>query len=125
MIARLCPVLLCLLLAGAAAQAAPITIVALGADNVAGTGLGMHAGGVPASAAFPAQLQALLRARGTEAVVVNAGVPGDTCPDILARLDSAVPGGTQMVIFDRPTAMTGKPGARGVRANVFPSWTTA
>jgi acyl-CoA thioesterase-1 len=54
------------------------------------------------SEAFPAQLQALLRAQGIDAHVINAGVPGDTSPGILARLDSAVPNGTQLVILDRP-----------------------
>ncbi|MDH8442206.1 arylesterase, partial [Klebsiella pneumoniae] len=46
-------------------------IVALGASNTAGYGVG-------ASAAFPAVLQELLRAKGWPMTVSNAGVSGDT-----------------------------------------------
>jgi len=52
--------------AGANAQ-----IVALGASSTAGYGVG-------ASAAYPAQLQAMLRAKGRPMSVGNAGISGDT-----------------------------------------------
>jgi acyl-CoA thioesterase-1 len=81
------------------AQAASLNIVALGASNTAGRGQGSHPGGVPQSQAFPAQLQALLRARGIDAQVKNAGIAGDTTGGMLARLNSAVPNGTQIVIL--------------------------
>lgn len=49
-----------------AAYAKSVLIVAIGADNVHGRGIGhRRTGGVPVSEAFPAQLQALLRARGS------------------------------------------------------------
>lgn len=88
-----------LMLGTIAAESAPINIVALGASNTYGHGRGRHAGGVQPSQAWPAQLQAMLRARGIDAHVRNAGVPGDTTGDMLARLDSAVPNGTQIVIL--------------------------
>jgi acyl-CoA thioesterase-1 len=81
------------------AQAAEVNIVALGASNTYGSGRGRTAGGVPSSQAYPAQLQALLRARGVAAHVTNAGIPGDTTGGMLARLDSAVPEGTRIVIL--------------------------
>jgi acyl-CoA thioesterase-1 len=61
-----------------AAQAA--TVVALGASNTFGKG-------VSRGQAYPAQLEALLRARGLNARVVNAGINGDTTGGMLARLD--------------------------------------
>jgi acyl-CoA thioesterase-1 len=81
------------------AQAASVTIVALGASNTYGKGKGSHPGGVPQSQAYPAQLQALLKAKGIDARVINAGIPGDTTGGMLARLSSAVPNGTQVVIL--------------------------
>jgi len=66
--------------------------VALGASNTFGKG-------VSRGQAYPAQLEAMLRARGISAHVVNAGVNGNTTGEMLARLDSAVPGGTSVVIL--------------------------
>jgi acyl-CoA thioesterase-1 len=66
-------------------------VVALGASNTEGKGVG-------SSEAFPAQLQAMLRAKGAAMVVTNAGVSGDTTGGMLARLASAVPQGTRIVI---------------------------
>jgi acyl-CoA thioesterase-1 len=68
---------------GRAVSAAGGTIVALGDSLTAGYGL-------PAEAAFPAQLEAYLRARGLDWRVVNAGVSGDTSAGGLARLDWAL-----------------------------------
>jgi acyl-CoA thioesterase-1 len=81
-------------------------IVALGDSNTAGFGVGPQQ-------AFPADLEALLRATGYDAQVVNAGVSGDTTSGMLSRLDAAAPPGTQIVIVqggynDR---LTGRPPA--------------
>jgi acyl-CoA thioesterase-1 len=74
------------------AAAAAINIVVLGASNTYGKG-------VSRSAAFPAQLQAMLKARGHDVRVANAGINGDTTAGMLRRLNSAVPAGTQLVIL--------------------------
>ncbi|HEY7458235.1 MAG TPA: GDSL-type esterase/lipase family protein [Xanthobacteraceae bacterium] len=73
------------------AGAASAQVVGLGASNTQGHGVG-------AAAAFPAQLQALLKAQGLSVSVANAGVFGDTTAGMLARLGSAVPNGTKVVI---------------------------
>jgi acyl-CoA thioesterase I len=44
-------------------------------------------------------LQALLRKKGVNADVINAGVPGDTTVGMQHRLDAAVPKGTDIVIL--------------------------
>jgi acyl-CoA thioesterase-1 len=88
-----------LLASAPGANAAVLNIVALGASNTAGMGKGNHPGGVPRSQAFPAQLEALLRAKGIDAHVRNAGVAGDTTGGMLRRMDSAVPNGTHIVIL--------------------------
>lgn len=41
----------------------------------------------------------MLRARGYDVVVTNAGVNGDTTGGMLSRMDSAVPDGTKLVIL--------------------------
>jgi acyl-CoA thioesterase-1 len=78
----------CLVVAPAQAQ-----VVAFGASNVAGRG-------VSPSEAFPAQLEAMLRAKGYAVSVINAGVSGDGTQQMLARIDSAIPAGTRVVILD-------------------------
>jgi acyl-CoA thioesterase-1 len=77
-------------LAIGAADAA--TIVALGASNTYGKG-------VARNQSYPAQLEAILRAKGSNVRVVNAGINGDTTEGMLARLDRAVPNGTSAVIL--------------------------
>jgi acyl-CoA thioesterase-1 len=67
-------------LLAAPALADPARVVALGDSLTAGYGLPEGEGLVP-------QLQAWLAANGTEAVVINAGVSGDTTAGGLARLD--------------------------------------
>jgi len=67
-------------------------IVALGASNVAGYG-------VSSTEAWPAQLESMLRAKGSSAHVANAGISGNTTGQVLARLSSAVPDGTRVVIL--------------------------
>jgi acyl-CoA thioesterase-1 len=81
------------------ADAQQVSIVALGASNTYGKGRGQTPGGVEPGRAYPAQLQALLKARGYNVTVRNAGVQGDTTGGMLARLGSAVPNGTQVVIL--------------------------
>lgn len=111
------------------AVAASVRIVAIGASNTSGWGVGE-------AAAYPAQLQALLKARGVDAQVVNAGVPFETTNGMLGRIDSAVSHGTRLVIIqpggndlrflgsvERRTAninaMVAKLRARGIRAIVY------
>jgi acyl-CoA thioesterase-1 len=55
---------------------------------------------LPASAAFPAQLEKALKAKGVAADIANAGVSGDTASGGLARLDWSVPDGTDAVILE-------------------------
>ena len=86
-------ILLTVLLPSLAAQAEPIRIVALGDSLTAGLGLSSHE-------AFPAKLQAALRARGHDVIIVNGGVSGDTASAGAARLDRSVPRGTQGVILE-------------------------
>ena len=50
--------------------------------------------------AFPAQLERKLNAAGVAVEIINAGVSGDTTAAGLARLDWAVPDGTDAVILE-------------------------
>jgi acyl-CoA thioesterase I len=68
-------------------------VVAFGASNVMGYG-------VAPTQAYPAQLEAMLRARGLSVTVRNAGVYGDTSQGMLARLDRDIPQGTKVVVLD-------------------------
>jgi acyl-CoA thioesterase I len=68
------------------------TVVALGASHTAGKGLSRDQ-------AFPAQLEAMLHARGTDVRVVNEGISGDTTSGMLGRLDQVTPSGTKVVIL--------------------------
>lgn len=90
-IAGACSIFLSALIFAPAASAQEGPIVALGDSNTAGFGVGQQE-------AFPARLQGTLRRRGEAAVVINAGVPGDTLGGMLARLDFSVPQGTKQVI---------------------------
>jgi len=63
-------------------------IVALGSSSVA------------ASQAWPAQLEGMLKAKGYNVRVKNAGISGDTTSGILHRLVFAVPSRTKIVILD-------------------------
>lgn len=76
-------------------QAQPIRVVALGASNTNGKG-------VSTRSAWPAQLQAMLRKKGYDARVSNAGVNGNTTRQMRARLNSAAAPGTQIVILSIP-----------------------
>ncbi len=77
-----------------AVQAAGKTpqVLAFGDSLTAGYGL-------PASAAFPARLQARLKGDGVDVNIVNAGVSGDTTTDGLARLDWALADKPDFVIL--------------------------
>src|SRR6202012_4925464 len=68
------------------------TIVALGARNTYGKGAARNQ-------TYPAELEAILRAKGLNVRVVNAGINGDTTEGMLHRLDRAVPNGTSAVIL--------------------------
>lgn len=70
----------------------PVQVVAIGASNTSGWGVG-------AAAAYPALLEALLRACDQDARVINAGVPFETTNGMLARIDRDVPDGTRVVII--------------------------
>jgi acyl-CoA thioesterase-1 len=65
------------------ARAETITILALGDSLTAGLGL-------DPSAAFPARLEAALKAKGHDVTVRNAGISGDTAAQGAARLDWAL-----------------------------------
>ena len=73
--------------------AAHAQIVALGASDVAGWFGVLH------HQTWPAQLEEMLKAKGYNVQVKNAGKPGDTPWRLLRRLDSAVPSGTKIVIL--------------------------
>lgn len=79
--------------AGGSARAEPLRLVAFGDSLTAGLGL-------PADQAFPARLQAALKAKGHDVLIENAGVSGDTTSAGLARLDWSVPQGTDGVILE-------------------------
>lgn len=76
-----------------AAPDGPIKLVALGDSLTAGYRL-------PADAAFPTVLERLLKARGQDVTVANAGVSGDTATGGLDRVDWSVPDGTAGVILE-------------------------
>jgi acyl-CoA thioesterase-1 len=81
------------LAAASPAAARTIRLVVLGDSLTAGLGL-------PPGKAFPARLQAALRARGWDVTVLNAGVSGDTAADGLQRYDWAVPADADTLIVE-------------------------
>ena len=80
-------------------QAASL-VVAVGASNTSGWGVGEPA-------AYPARLEALLRERGLDVRVLNAGRPFDTTGGMVRRLDDAVPPDAALVVI--------QPGANDLR----------
>ena len=86
----------------AVASAYAATVVALGASNTYGKG-------VARNEAFPAQLEAILRAKGLSVRVLNAGINADTTEGMLRRLDHAVPNGVSAVIL-QPGGNDGRKG---------------
>ena len=99
-------------MANANDPARPVKIVAFGDSLTAGYGL------QPGSA-FPVQLERILKSRGHSVTVANAGVSGDTTSAGLARVDWAVPDGTDAVILELGAndALQGRPAATA-RANL-------
>lgn len=79
--------------ANAKAQAQPVNLVGFGDSLMAGYEL-------PADQAFPVRLETLLKDKGHDVVITNAGVSGDTTADGLARVDWSIPDGTQGVILE-------------------------
>jgi acyl-CoA thioesterase-1 len=102
MILRLyaCVVVALVAVAAAPSQAKPLNIVAIGASNTSGLGVGEQN-------AYPAVLERLLRQKGIDAHVTNAGVWGDVTAGMRSRLDAVVPKGTDIVIL--------QPGANDLR----------
>ncbi len=90
---RIVSILLALAFLAGPAQAASITLLALGDSLTAGYGLD------PAEA-FPVKLEAALRARGHDVTVINGGVSGDTAADGQARLDWALTPEVSAVIVE-------------------------
>jgi acyl-CoA thioesterase-1 len=79
-----------------AAQAATIHIVAFGDSATAGYL-------VEAKQSYPAQLQAVLHAKGYDVEVRNAGVNGDTTAAALRRFDAAIAPDTDVAIVELGT----------------------
>jgi len=96
----------------AAARAEPVQIVAFGDSNTAGFR-------VFDKNAYPAQLERALRAKGYDVRVLNSGVSGNTSGMGLARIDQAVPPGTDVAIvyFGRNDVRWGIEPAK-LRANI-------
>ena len=94
MILRICACVLAAVvtLAAGNSHARPLNIVAIGASNTSGLGVGEQN-------AYPAVLERLLRQKGVDARVTNAGVWGDVTAGMRNRLDSAVPRDTDIVIL--------------------------
>ena len=112
-----------------AIQAQALNIVAIGASNTSGLGVGEQN-------AYPALLEALLRKKGINAHVTNAGQSGDVTAGMRNRLDAAVAKGTDIVILQpgandlrffgskearaaNITAMQARLHARGIRVIVY------
>jgi len=76
-----------------AAFARPIRIVAFGDSATAGWL-------VARKDAYPAQLQNVLRKKGYDVVVKNAGIPGDTTAGALKRFDEAIDPGTEIALVE-------------------------
>jgi acyl-CoA thioesterase I len=87
-----CAAALLFILMAVDACAAPIRIVAIGASNT--SGLGVHP-----QDAYPARLQTMLKEKGFNVRIANAGMILDTTAGMLRRIDGAVPDGTRLVIL--------------------------
>jgi acyl-CoA thioesterase I len=74
------------------ASGAGAQVVAFGASITRGRGVSVQE-------AYPARLQAMLRAKGINVTVVNQGINGDTLRNMQSRMDGAVPPGTRVVIL--------------------------
>jgi acyl-CoA thioesterase I len=74
------------------ARADPFRVVAIGASNTSGWI-------VSSEQAYPHVLEQMLKTAGYQVQVTNSGRPFDTTAGMLARLDSAVPDRTDLVIL--------------------------
>src|SRR4051794_18233938 len=83
----------------------PFSVVAVGASNTSGWT-------VDSEKAYPQVLEQMLRRAGYDVQITNLGRPFDTTAGMLARLDSAVSEGTDLVIL--------QPGANDRRFFVSP-----
>ena len=92
------------------AQAQPIKIVAFGGSNTYGKNLSR-------SAAYPAQLEAMLKAKGHDVVVLNEGTNGQTTSEELSKIDSAIPADTRIVIF-QPGGNDRRVGGQDTKSNI-------
>jgi acyl-CoA thioesterase I len=102
------------------------TVVALGASNTYGKG-------VARNQAFPAQLETILRAKGLNVHVINAGINGDTTEGMLRRMDGVVSRGVSAVILqpggndrrkgssDRTSEIRSRLSARGIPVIMVPN----
>jgi acyl-CoA thioesterase-1 len=81
------------LMAAGPVFAQPVKMVVLGDSLSAGLGLS-------GPAAFPARLQKVLKDKGIEVDMINAGVSGDTASGGRDRLDWSIPAGTEAVIVE-------------------------
>jgi acyl-CoA thioesterase-1 len=90
--ARLAVACALMLLVWTEARAETINIVVLGASNAAGSAVG-------ASAAWPAQLEAMLRAKGYDVSVDVRASRGASSSQIAGQAGS-IPAGTRVVAFD-------------------------
>lgn len=72
--------------------AAPFRVVAVGASNTSGWT-------VSSEKAYPQVLERMLRTAGYDVLIKNSGRPFDTTAGMLARLDSAVPVTSDLVIL--------------------------
>jgi acyl-CoA thioesterase I len=91
--AAIAAMLLAMAIAVSPSSAKTTEILAFGDSITAGFGL-------PTKEAFPARLEAKLRADGLAADVINAGNSGDTTADGLARLDWALSQKPDVVILE-------------------------
>jgi len=76
-----------------AAEARTLNLVGFGDSLMAGYELAPEE-------AFPARLEKLMKDKGYDVAITNAGVSGDTSADGLARIDWSVPDGTDGVILE-------------------------
>ena len=101
-------VLLLIAAATGRAVAAPVKILALGTSLTQGYGL-------PPGSEFTVQLQAALKKAGIDAMVINAGVSGDTSASGLSRLDWS--------LADHPDAAIVELGGNDMLRGIAPSET--
>src|ERR1700759_1777250 len=87
---------------------AGIIVVSTGGASAQIVALGHSAvrGHVAENEMWPAVLESMLRAKGSQVRVINAGVNGETTGKLLARVDGAVPPGTRIVIWPSMASTT-------------------